>query len=68
VCPEFSCVGVCFSLTKTPVVGMRSRDGMLVAAKMDKVNSVNIQTMIDNHTDTNVTLCTLNQFYPMMIV
>ncbi|VVM26809.1 hypothetical protein BSPWISOXPB_155 [uncultured Gammaproteobacteria bacterium] len=31
---------------------------MLVAAKMDKVNSVNIQTMIDNHTDTNVTLCT----------
>jgi hypothetical protein len=31
---------------------------MLVAAKLDKVNSVNIQTMIDNHTDTNVTLCT----------
>jgi hypothetical protein len=25
--------------TKTPVVGMRSRGGMLVAAKMDKVNS-----------------------------
>jgi hypothetical protein len=26
--------------TKTSAVGMRSRDGMLVAAKMDKVNSV----------------------------
>jgi hypothetical protein len=30
---------------------MRSRGGMLVAAKMDKVNSANIQTMIDKHAD-----------------
>jgi len=44
--------------TKTPVVGMRSRGGMLVAAKMDKVNSANIQTMIDKHADANATLCT----------
>jgi hypothetical protein len=32
---------------------MRSRGGMLVAAKMDKVNSANIQTMIDKHADAN---------------
>jgi hypothetical protein len=44
--------------TKTPVVSMRSRDGMLVAAKLDKVNNVNIQTMIDNHTDS--ILCPIN--------
>jgi 1-deoxy-D-xylulose 5-phosphate reductoisomerase len=37
---------------------MRSRGGMLVAAKMDKVNSANIQTMIDKHADANATLCT----------
>ncbi len=37
---------------------MRSRGGMLVAAKMDKVNSANIQTMLDKHADANATLCT----------
>jgi hypothetical protein len=30
-------------------MGMRCRNGILVAAKMDKVNSANIQIMIDNH-------------------
>jgi hypothetical protein len=35
---------------------MRSRGGMLVVAKMDKVNSANIQTMIDKHADANATL------------
>ena len=44
--------------TKTPVVGMHSRDGRLVASKMDKVNRANIQTMIDNHVDNNTTICT----------
>ena len=37
---------------------MRCRNGILVAAKMDKVNSANIQIMIDNHIDNNATLCT----------
>jgi len=44
--------------TKTPVVGMRARDGKTVAAKMGKVNSNNIQAMIDTHIDKSVTLCT----------
>jgi len=44
--------------TKTPVVGMRSRDGTVVAAKMDKVDSENIQIMIDSHLDNDATLCT----------
>lgn len=44
--------------TKTPVVGMRSRDGVTVVAKMDKVNSKNIQAMIDTNMDKGATLCT----------
>ncbi|MDC9715464.1 MAG: IS1595 family transposase [Gammaproteobacteria bacterium] len=44
--------------TKTPVVGMCARNGKTIAVKMDKVNSANIQTMIDNHADNNATLCT----------
>lgn len=44
--------------TKTPVVGMRSRSGKVVAAKMDKVTKGNIQTMLDAHLDKSATLCT----------
>lgn len=44
--------------TKTPVVGMRARDGKTIAAKMDKVNSNNIQAMIDASIDKSATLCT----------
>ncbi|SMN02153.1 FIG01015522: hypothetical protein [uncultured Candidatus Thioglobus sp.] len=44
--------------TKTSVVGMRSRDGVVVATKMNKVNSDNIQAMIDNHVDGNAILYT----------
>ena len=44
--------------TKTAIIGMRSRNGKVVASKIDKVSSNNIQTVIDIHIDKNATLCT----------
>jgi hypothetical protein len=47
---------------------MRSRGGMLVVAKMDKVNIANIQTMIDKHADANATLCTYEASINVLMV
>jgi len=44
--------------TKTAVVGMRSRDGKVHAAAMEKVNSNNIQKMLDLHVKKGSVLCT----------
>lgn len=44
--------------TKTAIVGMRSRDGVVKATKVDKVNSNAIQNMINKAIDKNATLYT----------
>ena len=44
--------------TKTAVVGMRSRGGKVVAVTMEKVNSHNIQKMLDEHVKKGSILCT----------
>ncbi len=44
--------------TKTAIVGMRSRGGKVKATVMDKVNSKNIQTYIDENVEPGATLST----------
>jgi len=44
--------------TKAAVVGMRTRDGKVHAASMAKVNSHNIQKMLDIHVQKGSILCT----------
>ena len=44
--------------TKKAVVGMRSRDGVVRAASMDKVNSATIQASLDDNVEKGSTLCT----------
>ncbi len=49
---------LCANQTPTQIYRHPSRAGKTIAVKMDQVNSINIQAMIDKYVDSNATLCT----------